>query len=84
MPYTNSDLSISVVENLKINSTFVKANNHILTKYAHQFKDINEELKLKTLKECWIAEFRAELDINDLTILFQRKKDMTMFLLTWT
>ena len=84
MLYTDSNLSISVITDSKINSIFVKANNHILTKYSDKFKNTSDDLKSKILKECWVDEFKADLDIDNLAILFQRKKDMTIFLLTWT
>ena len=51
MLYTDSNLSISVITDSKINSIFVKANNHILTKYSNKFKNTSDDLKSKILKE---------------------------------
>jgi hypothetical protein len=63
---------------------FVKANDYVLTKYLDEFKKSQDDVKVNLLKECWQKEFNAQLNLDDLAIMFVRKKDMTLFLLRWS
>jgi hypothetical protein len=69
-------------DNLKINSAFTKANYELLSRHYSKFYNKLLEEKKQLLKELWILEYNAELQ-NDI-ILFNRKQDMTMFLLRWS
>ena len=86
MPSTNSNLSISLIDNNQIKNIFVKANDFILTKYSDKFTDQDSKNKLVQLSECWMTEYRARLIIEDPTyqIIFNREKDIMLFLLKWS
>lgn len=65
------------------NSAFVRANGALLLKYVNEFNQatsVNDRMLL--LKNHWLAEHNAIL--NESEIVFNRKTDMTMFLLTWS
>ena len=80
----DSNLAIALVNDSRITCMFVKANDYVLTKYLDEFKKSQDDVKVNLLKECWQKEFNAQLNLDDLAIMFVRKKDMTLFLLRWS
>jgi hypothetical protein len=79
---------ISVVEETnKISSIFIKANDFIMAKHSDKFLQTSNNLKIKLLTELWNSEYHAILLFKNQTptdITFNRKTDMTMFLLKWS
>ena len=67
-------------KNFKVNSAFAKANGELLSNHSNKF--LNQKDKTKLLEELWLAEYKAVLTKN--SIIFDRKQDMTMFLLRWS
>ena len=64
----------------KVNSAFTKANSELLSRHADSF--VNKYNKNKLLTELWLTDYKAILTKD--TIIFDREKDMTMFLLRWS
>ena len=66
--------------NSKVNTSFTKANGELLSNHSNKFLIHCDKNKL--LEELWLSEYNAELTKNE--IIFNRKQDMTMFLLRWS
>jgi hypothetical protein len=66
----------------KINSAFTKANYELLENHQDKFVGKTLEEKKQLLKDLWLADYKANITSTEL--VFDRKKDLTMFLLRWS
>ena len=68
--------NLSITTNGKINSIFVKANSYILRKY--------ECNSLESLKDSWLQEFNAILNLEKKQLIFNLEKDLTILCLKFS
>lgn len=75
--------SVSLLDaNLRVNSSFIKANYELLENHQNKFIGKSTAEKKQLLKQLWLTDYKAE--ITDRELIFNRKKDLTMFLLRWS
>ena len=80
------DISLPIVENNKISSTFLKCNSKLIKENYKQFELLNSDKeKFLLLEKLWKTKLKINLvpSENWKQLDFKSEKDKTFFLLKW-
>jgi len=80
------DISLPIIENKKISSTFLKCNSKLIKENYAQFKLLNSNKeKFLLLEKLWKTKLKINLTPSEnwKQLDFRSEKDKTLFLLKW-